>query len=59
MVSLYKVFNSTEEIAASANYPEIRVFTASRRDSAQLEIDLLGIDAMWSVAGPSEYSQMY
>ncbi|XP_065890778.1 sialate O-acetylesterase-like [Dysidea avara] len=47
------VFNSTEEIAASANYPEIRVFTASRRDSAQLEIDLLGIDAVWSVAGPN------
>jgi len=48
------VFNATEEIAASANYPEIRVFTASLKDSTKPEIDLLGIDEMWSVAGPSE-----
>ena len=48
------MFNATEEIAASANYPEIRVFTASLKDSTKPEIDLLGIDEMWSVAGPSE-----
>jgi len=50
------VFNATEEIAASANYPEIRVFTASLKDSPKPEIDLLGIDEKWSVAGPSEFT---
>ena len=54
MVSMHKVFNATEEIAASANYPEIRVFTASMKESTKPEIDLLGINQMWSVAGPSE-----
>ena len=56
MMSLYKVFNATKEIAASVHYPEIRVFTSSRKESNKPEIDLLSIDQMWSVAGPSECS---
>jgi len=42
--------NATEEIAVSANYPEIREFTVSLQDSPKTEIDFLGIDEMWSVA---------
>jgi len=34
--------------------PEIRVFTASLNYSTIPEIDLLGIEEMWSVAGPSD-----
>ena len=49
MVSLYKVFNASEEIVASSNYTEIRVFTASKKQSVKPEIDLLGVDEKWSV----------
>jgi len=50
------VFNASAEIAAAANYPNIRVFTASLKDSTTPQIDLLGIDEMWSVAGPSKFN---
>ncbi|XP_065890232.1 sialate O-acetylesterase-like isoform X1 [Dysidea avara] len=43
------VFNASAEIAASSNYTEIRVFTASKKQSVKPEIDLLGIDEKWSV----------
>ena len=45
-------FNATEEIAAAANFPFIRLFTASLISSNTPQNQLLGIEEPWSVASP-------
>ncbi len=45
------IYNGTEEIANAANYPKIRVFTASLNESATPVEELLHIRLKWSVAG--------
>jgi sialate O-acetylesterase len=45
------IYNGTEEIANAANYPKIRVFTATLNDSATPVEELLHIRLKWSVAG--------
>ncbi len=46
------IYNATEEIANAGNYPKIRVFTASRIESAIALEELPGISLNWSVASP-------
>jgi sialate O-acetylesterase len=46
------IFNATEEINNAGNYPKIRVFTASRMESALPLEELLGMYLNWSVASP-------
>ena len=46
-------FNATEEIAAAANFPFIRLFTASLISSNTPQNQLLGIEEPWSVASPT------
>jgi sialate O-acetylesterase len=46
------IFNGTEEINNAGNYPKIRVFTASRMESATPLEELLGMYLNWSVASP-------
>ena len=52
------MFNASAEIAAAANYPDIRVFTTSLEYSTTAQIDLLGIEEIWSVAGPSKFNEI-
>ena len=47
-----QVFNSTEEIAMAANYPYIRLFTASLQSSSTPLLELLQVEQSWSVASP-------
>ena len=46
-------FNATAEIAAAANFPFIRLFTAALISSNTPENQLLGIEQPWSVASPA------
>lgn len=47
-------YNATEEIAAAANYPQIRLFTAALNGSINGTVpDLLGVNQYWSVASPT------
>ncbi len=45
-----QAFNATEEVAAANNFPMIRLFTATPIGSGQPQINLLQIEAPWSVA---------
>ena len=45
--------NATEEIAAAANFPYIRLFTALWQTASEPQLNLLGIWLPWSVASPS------
>ena len=51
-MTVSQIFNATQEIANAANYPKIRVFTASLKPSATPIEELLGITLNWSVASP-------
>ena len=46
-------FNATAEIAAAANFPFIRLFTAALISSNTPENQLLGVEQPWSVASPA------
>jgi sialate O-acetylesterase len=46
-------FNASVEIANAANYPKIRLFTASLRESTTPLEELLSITQSWSVASAS------
>ncbi len=46
------MYNATEEIANTANFPKIRLFTSSLIPSPTPLEELLGINLNWSVALP-------
>eukprot|EP00731_Ephydatia_muelleri_P021229 Em0013g956a len=48
-----EVFNASEEIAMAANYPHIRLFTASLQSSSTPVLELLQVEQQWSVASPA------
>lgn len=50
--SVPQVFNAAAEIAAAANYPEIRLFTAALKASATPVDELLQVEQPWAVASP-------
>ena len=45
------IYNGTEEIANAANYPKIRVFTATLEESTTPVEELLRIRLKWSIPG--------
>jgi sialate O-acetylesterase len=51
-LAVIDIFNGTEEIANSGNYPKIRLFTASHNASTIPLEELLGTYLNWSVASP-------
>ena len=51
-MTVASIFNATQEIADTVNYPKIRVFTAANEPSATPVEELLGIMVNWSVASP-------
>jgi hypothetical protein len=51
-MAVIDIFNGTEEIANSENYPKIRLFTAARNASTTPLEELLGMYLNWSVASP-------
>lgn len=46
--TLDMALNASDELADTANYQNIRVFTATKRTSSNPELDLLQIDEPWS-----------
>ncbi|KAK3096595.1 hypothetical protein FSP39_001552 [Pinctada imbricata] len=56
--TLDMAFNATQEIEDAKNYPNIRVFTASEETSSVPELDLRGVEEIWSI--PSKgHSQLW
>ncbi|KAK3097297.1 hypothetical protein FSP39_008444 [Pinctada imbricata] len=47
--TLDMAFNATEELEDAKNYPNIRVFTASEETSSVPELDLKGVEEIWSM----------
>ena len=47
-----QVYNATDEVAKAANYPMIRLFTATQEQSTTPVDELLAISEPWSVASP-------
>jgi sialate O-acetylesterase len=52
-MAVIDIFNASTEIANAANYPKIRLFTASLRESAAPVEELIAITQRWSVGSPS------
>ena len=48
-----QAFNATKEIAAAADFPDIRLFTAALVNSSVPLMELASIEEPWSVASPA------
>ena len=46
------MYNASAEIAAAANYPMVRLFTAALQSSNTPVDELLSIEQNWTVASP-------
>lgn len=52
ITNILQVYNASAEIAAAANYPMIRLFTAALMSSTSTVDELLSIEQNWTVASP-------
>lgn len=50
-----QVFNATEELADTVNYPDIRVFTVAQNFSSTPFYDIASIELPWSVPSPGNF----
>ena len=53
-----QVYNASVEIAAAANYPMIRLFTAALESSSTPIDELISIEQNWSVAAPGKRNKL-
>jgi sialate O-acetylesterase len=57
--SVSQMLNASVEIANAGKYPKIRLLSAEREQSGQLEEELLGTTLNWTLASPDSVGSIY